>query len=42
MHKLVKMSGFIDQFHDILDHVIYGRSIKAIKYEIEDKCNAAQ
>ena len=42
MHKLVKMPCFTNEFHDILDLVIYGRSIKAIKYAIEDKWNDAQ
>ena len=37
MHTLIKMPGFTDEFYDILDPIIYGRSIKAIIYAIEDK-----
>ena len=39
MHKLVKMLGFTNEFHDILDPIIYGRIINAIRYAIEDKWN---
>ena len=42
IHKLVKMPSFTDEFHDILDPIIYGRSIKEIRYAIEDTCNDAQ
>ena len=42
MHKLVKMLGFTNEFNYILDFVIYGRSIKAVKYAIVDKWNDAK
>ena len=42
LHKLVKMLGFINEFHDIYDPIIYGRSMKAIKHAIQKKWNDPQ
>lgn len=34
-HKMVKTLGFSDEFHDICDPIIYGRTMKVVRYEIE-------
>lgn len=30
--KLIKTPGFTNEFHDIYDHVIYGRNMREIRF----------
>ena len=37
--QLCRYKSFTDEFHDICDLVIYGRSMKVIRHEIQNKWN---